>query len=131
MPKRIHIDLLQYVLNHQNRDDNYFNRYFILEDRLANELGYSKKLIAASKVKLVLSGLLNESSHPAPLFITEAGKKFLYENNQFSLLTNIFEKSVAFLNKYKVIISVIGIIVGIYKAAPYIQKILAYLINLF
>ena len=39
------IDILQYILKNQSAETNYFNRYFVLEHRLANEKNYKKKEI--------------------------------------------------------------------------------------
>jgi hypothetical protein len=99
MAKRIHLDLLQYVLDHQQPDINYLNRYFVLEDRLINEYNYKKSDILKSKLALLKSGLLAEATHPAPLYITDAGKKYLHKANQFHLLT-MPEKIIHYLQKY-------------------------------
>jgi hypothetical protein len=128
MAKKIHLDLLQYVLDHQKPDKNYFNRFFLLEARMMQELHYKKHNIVQAKIALIKSGLLGQTD-AGLLHITDAGKAYLYEKNGYNFLTSTAEKIIIFLNRYKVVISLGGMVLGIFKIAPYIKTGVLYLVR--
>ncbi len=104
MTNMIIIDILQYILRYQSAETNYFNRCFVLEHRLANEKNYKKKELRDCIIALQSSGFLGELRTPSPLYITNAGKDYLYKHNQSILLRSGSGKLTKFLNKHKIFI---------------------------
>jgi hypothetical protein len=86
MAKKIHLAFLQYVLDHQNAANNYFNRFFILQARLKNEQGYPEKNTEKARCHLTNAGLISESNSPGLLYITSEGKQFLHQENRIHLM---------------------------------------------
>lgn len=82
MAKHVHLNLLQYLLDHQNPNDNYLNRYFVIRCRLITENGHYGFIVDRAKRQLIQSGYIKESTNPRPLSVTEAGIQFLHKENQ-------------------------------------------------
>lgn len=85
MAKKIYIDLLQYINDHQNENDNYLNRLLVIKDHLKNKYQYTDHEIDVAKVHLLKSGFICQSEK-CPLYITDEGKKCLHQHNQSYLL---------------------------------------------
>lgn len=113
MAKRIYLDFLQYLSDHQTPNNHYFNRYFVLKDRLINEHGYLEAMIDRAKEHLSKSGFIIESADARPLYVTEEGIKFLHNENQTRLMGGL-EKFNRFFNKK---LAAVFVILGLLLAA--------------
>lgn len=118
MTKQIHLDFLQYVLDHQSPELSYFNRYFLLEDRLHRENGFKINDIANSKTALLKRGFLGKPVNASPFYITDAGKMFLQEESNIHLLGR-FEKIAFFIKKYE-LVSLLRVAGYSYAAVVYV-----------
>lgn len=100
--KKIHMDFLGYMLEHQTPNLNYFNRYLILRERLSTEYFHFHWIIDQSRKYLLLADYIEELEL-GQLHVTEEGIKFYREKNQFNLMhwleraQQIFNKRFAFL----------------------------------
>jgi hypothetical protein len=95
---------LQYLLEHQNPSDNYFNRFFLLKDRLINEHSCREKKIDRAKSELEKAGFITISNNHV-LCITNEGIRFLHHENQNAML-GWLEKFTQYFNKK--LVAVVG-----------------------
>ena len=112
--KKIHKIFLQYLLDHQNASDNYFNRFFILKNRIVKWriIPYRTQTINKAKLDLEKAGLINTSNNRI-LYITEQGIEFLHQANHNALLSTL-ERFTGYFNKKLVAItSIITLIISI------------------
>lgn len=106
MAKKIYIDFLQYINDHQNENDNYLNHLLVIKGQLKNKHGYTDLEIDTAKVHLLKSGFIAQSEK-RPLYITDEGKKCLHQHNQ-SYLLGWLEIFTQFLNKKWVAIATVS-----------------------
>lgn len=103
---------LQYLLDHQNPSDNYFNRFFLLKHRLIREQACSEKKVDQAKIQLEKAGLIAKSNG-GMLFITDEGKKSLYQENRSAVMGWLEKYTLYFNRKLIAIAALITLIIGV------------------
>ena len=103
---------LQYLLEHQNPTDNYFNRYSILKRRLINEHSYKEKKIDSAKINLEKAGFIAISSNHM-LSITNSGIEFIQHENQHAMQGWLEKFTQYFNKKFGAIVGIITLAIAI------------------
>ena len=103
---------LQYLLDHQNPSKNFFNRFFLLKDRLINEHSCNDKKIDKAKVQLEKAGFMGISNNHV-LYITNKGVEFLHQENQRAMVGWLEKSTRYFTKKLGAIVGIITLLVAI------------------
>jgi hypothetical protein len=118
MAKRIHLDFLNYLLDHEHAQGRHCNRYYVIKARLNKDYWHFKFTIDQAKTHLINAGFISEKKHPGQMYLTDQGKEFLQQKNVDHHMLNMnYFKPIA--NKKHVTIAslfLIGIIGSIYVA---------------
>jgi hypothetical protein len=103
--KKVHLAFLKYLIEHQNPNDNYLNRFFVLKSILQRD-GIPERYIEKSRTNLESAGLMFSDPY-CQLFATDKGRSFYHRENEYYLL-NFLQKALVTLKKYLIIPSAIG-----------------------
>jgi len=95
--KKIYVEFIQYLVDHNNHNDNYLNRYFVLKGRFINEKKYKEHDIDKAKNHLLKSGFIKVLT-TGMLYPTDEGKNHLHQVNRIYLM-DYWERFTQFFNK--------------------------------